>query len=84
MSQREISINFINKLNDVNFNEYYRFFTKDSNAYLISLNQEVNIEEVINYLKKEIILPLEVKRILESKMFVNFFNKSRNQFLFWN
>ena len=79
MNQREISINFINKLNDVNFNQYYRFFTKDSNAYLISLNQEVNIEEVINYLKKEIILPLEVKRILESKMFVKIETSSINQ-----
>ena len=70
MKQREISLEFINKVNDNNFNEFYRFFTKESNAYIISLNQEVSIEELLNYLKKEIDLPLEIKRILESKMFV--------------
>ena len=70
MNQREISLDFLNKLNDENFNEFYKFFTKESTAYLISLNKEVKVEEALNYLKGEMDNSLNLVRILESKMFV--------------
>lgn len=78
MNQREISLDFLNKLNDENYKEFYKFFTKESTAYLISLDQEVSVEEALNYLKGEIVNSLELVRVLESKMFVKLETTSSN------
>lgn len=63
MNQEELSLNFINDINNNDFSKINRYFTKESSSYLISENKELSYSEMIDILTK-LSKPLEIVRTL--------------------
>ena len=78
MNQKELSLEFINRISNQNYQEFYRFFTKDTTYYLIDENKEVSYQEILELLMNKVVAPLEIKRVLESKVCVKIETKDIN------
>lgn len=68
MNQKELSLEFITRIKNHNYEEFYKFFTKETVVYLIEEKKEIKVEELVNLLQSIDFASLEVKRVLESKI----------------
>lgn len=70
MNQIQIANDFINLINQKDYDKIYQFFTKESTLYLLNVHNEISVEELKNFLTNNINDQLIVKRQLESNVCV--------------
>lgn len=75
MNQEELSLSFINDINNNDFSKINRYFTKESSSYLINENKELSYNEMIDILTK-LSKPLEVVRTLKSHVCIKYETKN--------
>ena len=68
MTRQELALEFINRIKNHNYEEFYKFFTKETSVYLITEHKEIKIEEMISLLQEKIKDDLRMGRVLESKV----------------
>ncbi len=75
MNQEELSLSFINDINNNDFSKINRYFTKESTSYLINDKKELLYKEMLEILKK-IARPLDIVRVLKSSVCIKYETKN--------
>ena len=68
MTRQELALEFINRIKNQNYEEFYKFFTRSTSVYLITEHKDISIEEMIELLQKTFTKELTLGRVLESKV----------------
>lgn len=68
MTQKELGLSFIEKLNNHQYDVLYKFFTRDTKVYLISDDKEISCGEFVDAISKYLDTHFEIIRELESKI----------------
>lgn len=66
MTQVDLIDEFIKMINIKDYDQMYRFFTKDTKVYLLNVHQEISFNELKNFLVNNVTQTLLVKRRLKS------------------
>ena len=72
MTREELCLNFITKIGNNDYNEIYKFFTKETTYFNITSKEALTYEEILTFLKENVTNVLEVKRVLESKVCIKY------------
>ena len=68
MTQKELALSFIDKLNNHQYDVLYKFFTRDTKVYLINEDKEISCGEFVDSISRYNDIRFEIIRELESKI----------------
>lgn len=78
MTKQELANEFIKNLNENKYDNFYKFFTKESSFYIVNENKEIYYQECLDMLSL-INFNLSIKRIFESKVCVKIETINNNE-----